>query len=180
MPYDFSEKMLPTIFPSHVHVQPEMKMSLMAPGHLVSDMHVGSSQASSAVVSSAGGGTEHFLTVAPTSQSPHLPNASNLSRHINITLVYHYIHYTYYLICIYSDLPFWTDTNEWEPVAHINQLLRFWSSSIHAFLLLLYMPVSNHFLWFIMNCGLSTNACIHDTTSFSTLLCSWCDAHCYY
>lgn len=82
-PYDFSEKMLPTIFPSHVHVQPEMKMSIMAPGHLpqVSEIHVGSSHAS-AVVSSA---DEHFLTVAPQSHSPHHPNAANMSRHINIT-----------------------------------------------------------------------------------------------
>lgn len=73
------EKILPTIFPSHVHVQPDMKMSVMTAGHLsqMPEMHVGSSQGV--------GGAEHFLTVAPQSHSPHLPNASNLSRHINIT-----------------------------------------------------------------------------------------------
>lgn len=76
------EKILPTIFPSHVHVQPDMKMSLMtASGHLqVSEMHIGSAQGSTMVPTS-----EHFLTVAPQSHSPHLTNASNLSRHINIT-----------------------------------------------------------------------------------------------
>lgn len=71
------EKILPTIFPSHVHVQPDMKLCA---NHMsqMPEIHVGSSLATSV-------GTEHFVTIAPQSHSPHLPNASNLSRHINIT-----------------------------------------------------------------------------------------------
>lgn len=78
----FPDKILPTIFPSQIHgVQPEIKMSVMHQPHNIAqpqDMHIGSSQQSSSA-------PEHYINVSPQSHSPHLPNPSNLNRHITTT-----------------------------------------------------------------------------------------------
>lgn len=77
----FPDKILPTIFPSQIHgVQPEIKMSVMHQPHNISqpqDMHIGSSQQPSSAPP-----PEHYINVSPQSHSPHLPNPSNLNRHI--------------------------------------------------------------------------------------------------
>lgn len=89
-----TEKILPTIFPSQIHIQPDIKMAVMQPhpsqqqhphpnqpsnSHLTQsqDMHIGSSQNPPSA--------DQFINVsAAQSHSPHLPNASNLTRHISI------------------------------------------------------------------------------------------------
>lgn len=80
----FPEKILPTIFPSQIHgVQSEIKMSVMHQTHNMpqpQDMHIGSSQQSSSAPP-----PEHYINVSPQSHSPHLPNPSNLNRHITTT-----------------------------------------------------------------------------------------------
>lgn len=83
----FPEKLLPTIFPSQIHsVQPELKMAVMHQPHNMpqpQDMHIGSSQQPSSVPPPPP--PEHYINVSPQSHSPHLPNPSNLNRHITTT-----------------------------------------------------------------------------------------------
>ncbi|KAG4078359.1 hypothetical protein HA402_013069 [Bradysia odoriphaga] len=84
-PY-FPDKLLPTIFPSQIHgVQPDIKMSVMHQPHSIAqqpqDMHIGSSQQPSSAPP-----PEHYINVSPQSHSPHLPNPSNLNRHITTTV----------------------------------------------------------------------------------------------
>lgn len=79
----FPDKLLPTIFPSQIHpVQPDIKMAVMHQPHNIpqpQDMHIGSSQQTSSAP------PEHYINVSPQSHSPHLPNPSNLNRHITTT-----------------------------------------------------------------------------------------------
>lgn len=90
--------MLPPLFPSQIHIQPEMKIPIMqahqshaqnqlmahaqnhSPSqHHLQDVHLNASPAQ-------GSGNEQYISVASTHPT-HLPHVSNLSRHINARFV---------------------------------------------------------------------------------------------
>lgn len=83
--------MLPPLFPSQIHLQPEMKIPILqahqpshahnqllahAQNHHPQEVHISASSAM------PGSGHEQYISVAST-HSTHLPHVSNLSRHIN-------------------------------------------------------------------------------------------------
>lgn len=86
-----TDKLLPPIFPSQIHIQPDIKIPILQQHHqqhamLAHSQNVTVSQANAqeillgGVPTSHGGPSEHFITV---SHASHLPHVSNLSRHIN-------------------------------------------------------------------------------------------------
>lgn len=91
----FTDKMLPPIFPSQIHIQPDIKIPILQSHQQQTQMiahsqnHSPSQQANiqhhaQEVLINASttpqGSAEHYITV---SHASHLPHVSNLSRHIN-------------------------------------------------------------------------------------------------
>lgn len=90
------EKMLPPLFPSQIHLQPEMKIPIMqahqsqshsqnqlmahAQNHSPSQHHPQELHLNASPVQ--GPGNEQYISVA-SAHPAHLPHVSNLSRHIN-------------------------------------------------------------------------------------------------
>lgn len=87
------DKMLPPLFPSQIHIQPDMKIPILqahqptqnqlmahaqnqSPSQHPQEVHINTA-------TTQGQGTEHYITVAQT-HTTHLPHVSNLSnRHLN-------------------------------------------------------------------------------------------------
>lgn len=88
------DKMLPPLFPSQIHIQPDMKIPILqahqanqnqmlahaqnqspSQHHHPQEVHINATTAQ-------GPGAEHYISIAPTHPT-HLPHVSNLSRHIN-------------------------------------------------------------------------------------------------
>lgn len=85
--------MLPPIFPSQIHIQPEMKIPILqahqptqnqllahaqnqSPSQHPQEVHINTN------ATVQGPGNEHYISIAQT-HTTHLPHVSNLSRHIN-------------------------------------------------------------------------------------------------
>ncbi|XP_055305547.1 endothelial transcription factor GATA-2-like isoform X2 [Sitodiplosis mosellana] len=90
-----SDKMLPPLFPSQIHIQPEMKIPILQAHQATQNQLLAHAQNQSPsqhpqevhinTATTQGPGTEHYITVAQT-HATHLPHVSNLSRSINASI----------------------------------------------------------------------------------------------
>lgn len=83
--------MLPPLFPSQIHIQPDMKIPILQAHHSSQNQMLAHAQNHSPSqhsqelhinATAQGSGGEHYISIASTHPT-HLPHVNNLSRHIN-------------------------------------------------------------------------------------------------
>ncbi|XP_031621496.1 uncharacterized protein LOC116339635 isoform X2 [Contarinia nasturtii] len=89
-----NDKMLPALFPSQIHIQPDMKIPILQAHQPSQNQLLAHTQNQSPqsqhphevhINGPTAQGPEHYISVAPTHPT-HLPHVSNLSRHINASV----------------------------------------------------------------------------------------------